>query len=417
MSLLDDSVGDVPSRSGRRRIEPEAGPLAGIRVLDFSRVVAGPLCARMMADQGATVVKVEPPERDLTRTAPPLVDGFSAYFTHFNAGKRGICVDLEDAEIRSLLVRLVSDTDVLIENFRPGALARFGLDAESLIAHNPRLIYCSISGYGQQGPWTSRRAYAPVVHGESGLIASNARLHAAPARPEAFSHADFQAGFIAMGAIASALFARERTGLGRHLDVSLAEASIYGNEFSAPELCGQEGPATYAGAASLVLTLGDGTQVVTQGNPTDAFRKWAGAMGRPELLEDPRFARYPARIEHRDELCQIILEFASGIESFEALHACVDPHRLAVGIVRSVRDLAETDWATERTLVAEPFAGMRFPRLPYRSSVDAIGAQTRGPTRGEHNREVLGQIDGVDETTLDALELRGAILSAEDGRS
>ncbi|MCP5069706.1 MAG: CoA transferase [bacterium] len=405
------------SRTSEPAALAEAGPLAGIRALDFSRVVAGPLCGRMMADQGATVIKVEPPQRDEARTAPPLIDGFSAYFTHLNAGKKGICVDLEDADVRTLLLSLVDGADVLIENFRPGTLARFGLGADALLERNPRLIYCSISGYGQRGSWASRRAYAPVVHGESGMIASNARLHAAPARPEALSHADFQAGFIAMGAIATALFARERTGRGRHLDVSLAEASVYANEFSAPELSGQQGAATYAGAASVVLTLADGTQVVTQGNPTDTFRKWAGAMDCPELLEDPRFARYPARQQHREDLCQIILDWALGIESFEALHVCVDPHRLAVGIVRSVCELAETDWAAERELLAEPIAGLRFARLPYRSSTDAIGARTRGPIRGEHNRQVLGQLEGVSEAMLDAMESKGAICCAKDGRS
>ena len=385
-------------------------------MLDFSRVVAGPLCGRLLADQGAEVVKVEPPEGDMARTAPPLIDDFSAYFTHLNAGKMAICVDLEDAEVQTLLARLAGDCDVLIENFRPGTLARFGLDAETMLECQPRLIYCSISGYGQQGVWTARRAYAPVVHGESGMIASNARLHAEPARPEAFSHADFQAGFIAMGAIGTALFARERTGTGCHLDVSLAEASVYANEFSAPELCGQQGPAIYAGAASLVLTLADGTCVVTQGNPADNFRQWVQAMDRPELLEDPRFARYSARLEHREEICQLLLDFASGFSGFEDLHACVDPHRIAVGVVRSVCDLAETDWAKERQLVAEPFPGMRFPRLPYRSSVGAIGAQARAPRRGEHNRQVLGGITGVDEGVLNALEARRAIRCAEEGR-
>jgi crotonobetainyl-CoA:carnitine CoA-transferase CaiB-like acyl-CoA transferase len=203
----------------------------------------------MLADQGAEVIKIEPPDRDMTRTEPPLVEGFGAYFSHLNAGKLGICVDLEDPEIAELMVRLAGTADVLIENFRPRTLTRYGLGPETLLEQNPRLIYCSISGYGQAGVWSTRRAYGPVVHGEAGLIASNARLHAAPARPEAMSHADVQAGFIAMGAIGTALFAREKTGLGRHLDVSLAEASIYANEFSAPELCGQEGPATYAGAA------------------------------------------------------------------------------------------------------------------------------------------------------------------------
>ena len=392
-------------------------PLAGIRVLDFSRVVAGPLCGRLLADQGAEVIKIEPPRRDITRTAPPLVNGFSAYFTHLNAGKLGLCVDLEDAGVAELVARLADDADVVIENFRPGTLARYRLDAASLLERNPALVYCSISGYGQEGVWAKRRAYAPVVHGEAGVIASNARLHDRPPRPEALSHADFQAAFIAMGAIGTALFARERTGLGRHLDVSLAEISVYANEFAAPELCGQEGPATYAGAASLVLTLGDGTTVVTQGNPADNFRQWARAMGRPDLVEDPRFARHPDRLAHRAELSQIILDFARSFDSFAALQECVDPHRIAVGVLRTVSELAETEWAQERGLVAEPIPGMRIPRLPFRSSRGEIGAAGRGPVRGEHNDDVLRRLLGVDDATLQELRERGAILSGKDGRS
>lgn len=220
---------------------------------------------------------------------------------------------------------------------------------------------------------------------------------------------------MAMGAISSALFARQRTGKGRHLDVSLAEVSVYTNEFSGPELSGQTGPATYAGAASLVLTLGDGTQVTTQGNPADNFRAWVKAMKRPELLEDPRFRRYDARNENRPALDAVILDFARGIESFEALHECVDPHRIAVGIVRTVCELADTEWARERGLVAEPEPGKRFARVPFRSSAGEIGATGRGPSRGEHNREVLRRLLDLDDAKLDALEARGALSAAEDG--
>lgn len=391
------------------------GPLAGIRVIDFSRVIAGPFCGRLLADQGAEVIKVEPPQRDITRTAPPLVDGFSAYYTHVNAGKLGLCVDLGDAEVAALIGRLVDGADVVIENFRPGTLAPYGLDAGTTRGRNPRLVYCSISGYGQHGVWSARRAYAPVVHGEAGLIASNARLHDAPARPEAMSHADFQAGLIATGAITTALFARERTGEGAHLDVSLAEASLYANEFGGPELSGQTGPATYAGAASLVLELADGTRVVTQGNPADNFKQWARAMGRPELTKDDRFERHRDRLRHRDEICEMILAFAKECASFEALHEKVDPHRIAVGIVRSVPQLAETEWAKERELVAEPVPGLRFARAPYRSSHGRVEARGRGPKRGEHNVEVLRRLLGVEPDVLDALHERGALIASDDG--
>jgi len=392
-------------------------PLAGIRVLDFSRVVAGPLCGRVLADQGAEVIKIEPPQFDMTRTAPPVVDGFSPYFSHLNAGKLGLSPDLGDPEVALLMARLADDADVLIENFRPGVLARHGLGAQTLMARNPRLIYCSISGYGQTGCWATRRCYAPVVHGEAGAIATTARLHGSEPRPEALSHADIQAGLMAVGAISSALFDRERSGRGRHLDISLAEVSLYTNEFSGPELSGQTGPAVFGGAASLVLTLGDGTRVVTQGNPADNFRAWVSAMERPELAEDPRFARYRARLEHLEALREIILEFARGIDSFEALHEVVDPHRIAVGVVRSVSELAETDWALERGLVAEPLPGVRIPRVAFRTSSGEAAASGPPPRRGEHNRETLRRLLGTDDAALDALERRGALASAENGRS
>jgi crotonobetainyl-CoA:carnitine CoA-transferase CaiB-like acyl-CoA transferase len=220
---------------------------------------------------------------------------------------------------------------------------------------------------------------------------------------------------MAMGAIGSALFNRERSGVGCHLDISLAEVSVYANEFAGPELCGQTGPATYAGAASLLLTLGDGTVVTTQGNPADNFRAWVAAMRRPELREDPRFRRYRDRLQHRAQLDEIILAFARSFRDFDAFERCVDPHRIAVGVVRSVSELAETPWAKERGLVAEPCPGIRFPRVPYRSSMAEIGATARGPMRGEHNREALGRLLGLDDAALDALEERGALCSADDG--
>lgn len=389
-------------------------PLSGIRVLDFSRVVAGPLCGRLLSDQGAEVIKIEPPLRDMTRTAPPLVAGASAYFTHLNAGKVGISADLGDSEVAGLMAQLARDSDVLLENFRPGILARYGLDAETLLEQNPRLIYCSISGYGQHGLWRDRRCYAPVVHGEAGAIASNARLHDSPMRPEAMSHADIQSGLMAMGAISSALFQRERTGVGGHLDISLAEVSVYTNEFSGPELSGQTGRATFGGAASLILTLGDGTRVTTQGNPADNFRQWLAAMDIPELADDPRFHHYRDRLRNRSELDEVILDFAKGFETFEALYRCVDPHRIAVGVVRSVSELAETPWAQERDLVSEPSPGIRFPRVPYRSSRGEIGATGNAPRRGEHNRTALKRLLDLDDSLLAALEERGALCEAED---
>ena len=164
-----------------------------------------------------------------------------------------------------------------------------------------------------------------------------------------------------------------------------------------------------------LLTLGDGTQVATQGNPADNFRGWVRAMEKPELLEDPRFHRHRDRVRHRQALDEIILAFARTFATFDALQHCVDPQRIAVGVIRSVVELAETPWAVERGLVAEPSPGLRFPRVPYRSSRGEIGATGRAPARGEHNREALQRLLGLDDAMLTALEERGALCAGEDG--
>src|SRR5205823_5115850 len=153
----------------------DSGPLTGVRVLDLSRVLSGPSCGKALADLGADVIKVEPPEGDLTRTAQPRVGGFPVYFAQQNCGKRCVSVDLQLDAGRALIADLAAASDVVLENFRPGVLARFGLDYASVREPNPRVVYCSITGYGQDGPMASRRAYAPVMHAELGLMEFAAR--------------------------------------------------------------------------------------------------------------------------------------------------------------------------------------------------------------------------------------------------
>src|SRR5438067_9832281 len=168
----------------------DSGPLTGVRVLDLSRVLSGPSCGKALADLGADVIKVEPPEGDLTRTAQPRVGGLPVYFAQQNCGKRCISIDLRLEAGRDIVAELAAACDVVLENFRPGVLDRLGLGYDAVRARNPKVVFCSITGYGQDGPMASRRAYAPVMHAELGLMEFAARrLHADP-RPEAVSHAD-----------------------------------------------------------------------------------------------------------------------------------------------------------------------------------------------------------------------------------
>ena len=195
-------------------------PLEGVRVLDFTRVLAGPHAGRMLLDLGAEVIKVEPPEGDITRTTYPRINSVSTYFAQQNAGKRCISVDLDHHEGRELVLRLVDQVDVVLENFRPGVMQRLGLGIDVLHARNPRLVVASVSGYGQTGPWVHRRAYAPVVGAESGFTKAQGDARGGVYANDAHSHADVYTALECGAAVLAALFQRERTGRGEHIDIS-----------------------------------------------------------------------------------------------------------------------------------------------------------------------------------------------------
>jgi crotonobetainyl-CoA:carnitine CoA-transferase CaiB-like acyl-CoA transferase len=209
---------------------PSTRPLDGVRVLDLTRVLSGPHCTRMLRDLGADVIKVEPPAGDLTRFATPRRNGLSGYFVQQNVGKRNLSIDLSTTDGVAIVLALIECVDVLVENYRPGVMDRLGLGNEIAHARNPRLVYASISGYGQTGPWVDRRAYAPVVEAETGIIASQGRAREGPLTKDPHSHADAYTSLETASAILAALYQRERTGRGQWLDVSMAETMMYANE-------------------------------------------------------------------------------------------------------------------------------------------------------------------------------------------
>jgi crotonobetainyl-CoA:carnitine CoA-transferase CaiB-like acyl-CoA transferase len=192
-----------------------SAPLSGVRVVDFSRVLAGPLCARTLLDLGAEVIKIEPPRPDVSRFAFPSATGMSGYYAQQNAGKCNVSIDLNVPGARALALRLCDMADVVVENFRAGTLGFFGLDYETLAARNPRLIYASITGYGQGGPWQGRMAYAPTVQAEAGFTANSIRHYGevlGEPRTDSLSHADVYAGLQAAIAILAALPGARRPG-------------------------------------------------------------------------------------------------------------------------------------------------------------------------------------------------------------
>jgi crotonobetainyl-CoA:carnitine CoA-transferase CaiB-like acyl-CoA transferase len=305
---------------------------------------------------------------------------------------------------------------VVVEYFRPGVLDRFGLGYAAVRARNPAVVYCSITGYGQDGPMAGRRAYAPVMHAELGLMEFSARkLHAEP-RQEAVSHADLYTGIQATVGILAAMLHRERTGEGQHVDVSMAEVMLQATEWTAVELAGggEELLHIFGSFNAPVLRLGDGTVVHVPGDPVSSFPAWCAAMGRPELLDDERFAGRTARNEHRAEMLALFQEYASTFTDFEAFEAALGTARLAVGQMHPLSDVAEAAWADERGAlvdVGDDGEPLRLPRSPFRFSNTTAGTQGRPAAQGEHNREVLLEVLGMTDDAVDQLERDGVLVS------
>ena len=380
-------------------------PLEGIRVLDFTRVLSGPHCTRMLSDLGADVIKLEPPEGDLTRFAYPRVGSMSTYFAQQNVGKQNISMDLKHPEAIELVKKIVEHCDVLVENFRGGVMDKLGLGYEVLSAINPRLVYASISGYGNTGPWKSRRAYATVVNAETGMTGLQARARGGVATNDPHSHADVYTGMEAAAGILAALFQRTSTGAGQHIDISMAQTMLYVNEHVHNELFEDEVSAnvirSFQPGDYPILQTGDGTYVVVSGHPAErgTFDLFVTAMKKPELLQDQRFVDVETRLQHLEELVQEIRQWARSVRTAQEIEDVMAQSGLAMGVMRTMKDIADTDWARERNVIVEvddrSGATFRVPNSPWVFS--ASDTSTRGATkfRGEDNVVVLGELAGL----------------------
>ncbi len=396
-------------------------PLDGIVVVDLTRVLSGPHCTRTLNDLGADVIKVEPPAGDLTRFSTPRRNGIATYFAQQNAGKRNVSLDLATEAGADILRDLTANADILVENYRPGVMDKLGLGPDALRAANPRLIYASISGYGQTGPWVHRRAYAPVVEAESGIIASQANARGGSRSKDPHSHADVYAGLELVSAILAALFQRERTGLGQSVDVSMAETMMYVNEHMHDALWDDDidpqwirsfRPGDY-----VVVTIGSGEQYIVSGHPAErgTFDLFAQAMGQSELADDERFIDVAARMANFDALREIIIDFAATVPDAETFERLFAQHKLATGRVREPGDLANTEWAAERgaTVEVDDRSGgtIRIPNVPWRfSGAPDVAVSGIPKFRGEDNRTVLGEL-GYSDERIDQLEADGVVSS------
>jgi crotonobetainyl-CoA:carnitine CoA-transferase CaiB-like acyl-CoA transferase len=366
-------------------------PLAGLRVLDLSRVLAGPFVGRILADLGAEVVKLEPPEGDLTRTFGRKVAGISGYFTQQNAGKRNVCVDLSSPGGPELVADLASAADLVVENFRPGVLARFGLDYAALSARNPRLIMLSISGFGQDGPESQRAAYASVLHAESGTIARQAAFTGQPPADPAQGFADTYSGLHGLVGLLAALYHRERTGEGQHIDIAMADAMTFTDDYAYAPLDGDE-PEPIGG---FIWSTPTGPILIAGGDLKLIWRKLTTVHGVAEPT--PAGPSLEEKIAARRQAAEAW--FASFTDR-DALHAALDEANLAWGDVKPVAEVFESPTLAARRSVVDvdDRAGgtRRVMRAPQRFSTLATEVAGPAPHRGEHNTEVLADWLGRD---------------------
>ena len=327
--------------------EPANHPHAGLKVVELARILAGPWAGQILADLGAEVIKVESPDGDDTRQwGPPFVtyaDGTSdaAYFHAANRGKRSVVIDFRSAEGQAQVRRLVADADVVIENFKVGALAKYGLDYASLAALNPRLVYCSITGFGQDGPYAPRAGYDFIIQGMSGIMDLTGEPDGAPQKI-GVAFADVMTGLYAVIAVQAALAACARTGRGEHIDMALYDvmtgvlanqAQNYLVSGQCPHRLGNAHPniTPYA-----VFPTSDGWFILAVGNDGQ-FRRFCDAMGLAALASDPRFLTNQLRIEHRATL-EVLITEATRLQTRDALLALMESVGVPAGPINTVAD-------------------------------------------------------------------------------
>ncbi len=376
-------------------------PLEGLKVVDFSRVLAGPLCTRTLQDLGAEVIKIEPPMCDVSRFAAPISDiGISGYYAQQNAGKTNISIDLNHPEAQKIALKLCEDADILVENFRPGALAAFGLDYESLAAKNPKLIYASVSGYGQGGPWSSRMAYAPTVQAECGFTDHSLKhfnFEGESRQTDSLSHADVYAGLQCTIAVLAALRQLEVTGRGQQIDVAMAATIMAINEHAHVDLNELElgGEPAILGATDGSFFVGPGGEEIMSAISlvgTLTFRFFLAAMRRSDLALDPRFATPEDRRKNLRELKETVQNWIWSFPNLESLDTQFDEAKIAIGEVRSLQEVAESEWAEYWGAIVEvpdrKGGVYRLPGHPWKFSDAELPLPGTPALQGEHNVEV-----------------------------
>ncbi len=366
------------------------GCFAGLRVLDFSTTIAGPHCARMLADMGAEVIKIETADGETMRTRPPVRNGCSTAFGQLNVGKKSLVLDLKSPDGTEAIRRLVADADILLENFRPGVMRRLKLDHETLRALNPKLIYCSISGYGQTGPSAELPAYAPVIHAASGYDMAHLAYQPGRNRPDycGIYHADVLTGVYAFGAISAALYQRTVTQRGQHIDVSMLESmlSLTLNELQWSQFEVKQTQRPMFGS----IETADGYVMVAIASEK-TFQGLMKVIERPEWVRDSRFAAYADRRSNWAQMMEGVESWSRAVTTENCL-AALNKEGVPSSAYRTVNEALSDPQIAHRRALSEVQDGggtFRVLNLPFRMSGAKVAAGQRMATLGEHTRALL----------------------------
>ncbi|KAA6133471.1 CaiB/BaiF CoA transferase family protein [Cupriavidus cauae] len=393
--------------------------LRGLRVVDFSHVLAGPVCTMMLADMGADVIKVEPPGGELGRQiGPPWIAGESAVYLSVNRNKRGIALDLKCADGREVARRLIQGADVVVENFRPGVMQALGLDYDTLARSNRKLVYCSISAYGQTGPMRDRAGVDGIIQAASGLMSTLGTAHSEPMKV-AIPVADMVAGYLATIAVLAAVNAARQGGQGEYLDISLYNATLmlqqigYASYFATNALPARTGSAAPYAAPNEAYQTRDGWIMVAAYHP----KRWqalCAVLGAADLENDPRFAGNADRVAHRDALRQALTPLFQQ-RTTEAWMQELAVHDILCAPVASYQEVLRSPQYAASGLdswVDHPLAGkVRMPGFAP-GPAHAASAEDRdmpAPTLGQHGPDVLEEC-GYTRPEIDAMRERGVLV-------
>jgi crotonobetainyl-CoA:carnitine CoA-transferase CaiB-like acyl-CoA transferase len=362
----------------------------GLRVIDFSTTIAGPHCTRMLADMGAEVIKIESAEGETMRNRPPVRNGCSSAFGQLNVGKKSLVLDLKSPDAIEILRRVVASADILVENFRPGVMRRLKLDYGSVRELNPKLIYCSISGYGQTGPSAELPAYAPVIHAASGYDMAHLAYQPGRSRPDycGIYHADVLTGVYAFGAISAALHQRHGSQEGQHIDVSMLESmlSLTLNELQWSQFEVKQTPRPLFGP----LETSDGYVMLAVASEK-TFQSLIGVIGHPEWMDDPRFAKYSDRRENWADLMDGAERWSRTLTTDKCITE-LNGAGVPCSAYRTVAEAMNDPQIAHRGALSEvrdEGGTFKVLNLPFRMSGATVSAGKRMATLGEHTVALL----------------------------